>query len=51
MVVCMSLCVQGMPPVAGAIAMPATVKLRTVFPHARQLASLAPAPPARPPRA
>jgi hypothetical protein len=51
MVVCLSLCFQGMPPVAGAIAAPATVKLRAVFQHVRELASLAPSPPARPPRA
>jgi hypothetical protein len=51
MVVCLSLCFQGMPPVAGAIAVPATVKLRAVFQHMRELASLAPSPPARPPRA
>jgi len=51
MVVCLSLCFQGMPPVAGAIVAPATVKLRTVFQRAPELASLAPSPPARPPRA
>jgi hypothetical protein len=50
MVVCLSLCFQGMPPVAGAIAVPATEKLRAVFQHMRELASLAPTPPARPPR-
>jgi hypothetical protein len=51
MVVCLSLCFQGMPPVAGAIVAPATIKLRTVFERAPELASLAPSPPARPPRA
>jgi hypothetical protein len=51
MAACLSLCFQGMPPVAGAIVVLATVKLRTVFQHVTQLASLTPAPPARPPRA
>jgi hypothetical protein len=51
MVVCLSLCFQGMPPMADAISVPAIVKLRTVFAHANQLASLTPSPPARPPRA
>jgi hypothetical protein len=51
MVVCLSLCFQGLPPVAGAIAVPAIVKLRTAFQPVQQLASLAPSPPARPPRA
>jgi hypothetical protein len=51
MVVCLSLCFQGMPPMADTIMVPAIVKLRTVFAHADQLASLAPSPPARPPRA
>jgi hypothetical protein len=51
MVVCLSLCFQGMPPVADAIAAPATIKLRTVLQRVRKLASLAPSPPARPPRA
>ena len=51
MVACLSLCLQGMPPVAGAIVVPAPSKLRTVFQHVPQLASLTPAPPARPPRA
>lgn len=50
MAACLSLCFQGMPPVAGAIVMPATVKLRTVFQPTQQLANLAPSPPARPPR-
>jgi len=50
MAACLSLCFQGMPPFAGAILGPTTVKLRTVFQHTRQLASLAPSPPARPPR-
>ena len=31
MVACLSLCFQGMPPVAGAIVVPTTVKLRTAF--------------------
>jgi hypothetical protein len=51
MVVCLSLCCQGMPPVADAIAVPAIVKVRAVFFRANQLASLTPSPPARPPRA
>jgi hypothetical protein len=51
MVVCLSLCFQGMPPVAGVVAVPATMKLRTIFQHVQELASLAPSPPARPPRA
>jgi hypothetical protein len=51
MVVCLSLCFQGMPPVAGVVAVPATMKLHTVFQHVQELASLAPSPPARPPRA
>jgi hypothetical protein len=51
MVVCLSLCFQGLPPAAGAIAVPASVKLRAVFQPVQQLASLAPSPPARPPRA
>jgi hypothetical protein len=51
MVVCLSLCFQGMPPVAGAIVAPATIKLRTAFERVRELTSLAPSPPARPPRA
>jgi hypothetical protein len=49
--VCLSLCFQGMPPMADTIMVPAIVKLRTVFAHANQLASLTPSPPARPPRA
>jgi hypothetical protein len=51
MVVCLSLCFQGMPPMAGAIAVPAIIKLRAVFLHVDPLASLPPSPPARPPRA
>jgi hypothetical protein len=51
MVVCLSLCFQGMPPMADAISVPAIVKVRAVFVHANQLASLTPSPPARPPRA
>src|SRR5258708_2826459 len=51
MAACLSLCFQGMPPVSGAIVIPATVELRTVFERVRQLTDLAPSPPARPPRA
>jgi hypothetical protein len=51
MVACLSLCFQGLPPVADAIAVPATLKLRAAFQTFCQLASLAPSPPARPPRA
>jgi hypothetical protein len=51
MVACLSLCFQGMPPVAGAIVVPTTVKLRAAFQDFYQLASLTPSPPARPPRA
>jgi hypothetical protein len=51
MVACLSLCFQGMPPVAGAIVVPTTVKRRAAFQDFYQLASLAPSPPARPPRA
>jgi hypothetical protein len=51
MVACLSLCFQGMPPVFGAIVIPATLDLRTVFESVRQLTDLAPSPPARPPRA
>lgn len=51
MVACLSLCFQGMPPVFGAIAIPATMELRTPFESVRQLTDLAPSPPARPPRA
>jgi hypothetical protein len=51
MVVCLSLCFQGMPPMADTIAGPAIIKLRMVFLHESQLASLTPSPPARPPRA
>ena len=50
MVVCLSLCFQGMPPVADAIFAPATIKLRTVFERVQEFASLVPSPPARPPR-
>jgi hypothetical protein len=51
MAVCLSLCFQGMPPVLGAIVVPNTAELRTPFESVRQLTSLAPSPPARPPRA
>jgi len=51
MVACLSLCFQGMPPVGGAIVVPTIVKLRAAFQDFYQLASLAPSPPARPPRA
>jgi hypothetical protein len=51
MVACLSLCFQGMPPVAGAIVVPTIVKLRAAFQYFHQLASLTPSPPARPPRA
>jgi hypothetical protein len=51
MVACLSLCFQGMPPVAGSIVVPTIVKLRAAFQNFYQLASLAPSPPARPPRA
>jgi hypothetical protein len=51
MVACLSLCFQGMPPVGGAIVVPTIVKLRAAFQEFYQLASLAPSPPARPPRA
>jgi hypothetical protein len=51
MVACVSLCFQGMPPIVGAITDPTTVKRRAVFQNFHQLASLAPSPPARPPRA
>jgi hypothetical protein len=51
MVVCLSLCFQGMPPIADTIVVPAMIKLGAVFLHVNQLASLTPSPPARPPRA
>ena len=51
MVACLSLCFQGMPPVASAIMVPTVVKLRAAFQDFRQLASLTSSPPARPPRA
>jgi hypothetical protein len=51
MAACLSLCFQGMPPAIGAIAVPATIALRTTFQRVRQLAGLTPSPPARPPRA
>jgi hypothetical protein len=51
MIACLSLCFQGMPPVAAAIMLPTIVKLRTAFQDFDQLASLTPSPPARPPRA
>jgi hypothetical protein len=51
MVVCLSLCFQGMPPIANTIAVPVMIKLRAGFLHVNQLASLTPSPPARPPRA
>src|ERR1700682_3373504 len=50
MAACLSLCFQGMPPAVGAIAVPATIELRTSFQSVPQLASLTPTPPARPPR-
>jgi len=50
MAACLSLCFQGMPPAVGAIAVPATIELRTTLQRVRQLASLTPSPPARPPR-
>jgi hypothetical protein len=51
MAACLSLCFQGMPPAVGAIAVPATIELRTTLQSVRQLAGLTPSPPARPPRA
>jgi hypothetical protein len=51
MVACLSLCFQGMPPVASAITVPTIVKRRATFQDFHQLASLTPSPPARPPRA
>ena len=51
MAACLSLCFQGMPPVAGAITVPVVVKSRAAFQDFHQLASLVPSPPARPPRA
>ncbi len=51
MAACLSLCFQAMPPVAGTVAVPATIKLRTTFQSVPQLAGLTPSPPARPPRA
>jgi hypothetical protein len=51
MVACLSLCFQGMPPVAGSIVVPTVIKLRTAFQDFHQLASLTSSPPARPPRA
>jgi hypothetical protein len=51
MAACLSLCFQAMPPAVGALAQPAAIGVRTAFQRARHLASLAPAPPARPPRA
>jgi hypothetical protein len=50
MAACLSLCFQGMPPVFGAIIVPASLELRTPFESVRQLTDLAPLPPARPPR-
>jgi hypothetical protein len=50
MVACVSLCLQGMPPVVGAITVPTIVKRRAAFHDFYQLASLTPSPPARPPR-
>src|ERR1700678_1565505 len=50
-IACLSLCFQGMPPVAGVIVVPTTVKSRAAFQDFYQLASLTPSPPARPPRA
>jgi hypothetical protein len=51
MIACLSLCFQGMPPVASAIMVPTVVKRRAAFQDFHQLASLTPSPPARPPRA
>jgi hypothetical protein len=51
MVACLSLCFQGMPPVASSIMVPTIVKRRAAFQDFRQLASLTSSPPARPPRA
>jgi hypothetical protein len=51
MIGCLSLCFQGMPPVAAAITVPTIVRLRSAFQDFDQLASLTPSPPARPPRA
>jgi len=48
---CLSLCFQGMPPVFGAIIVPAALEMRTPLESVRQLTSLSPSPPARPPRA
>jgi hypothetical protein len=50
MAACLSLCFQAMPPVAGSVVVPTIVKLRTAFQNSFRLASLAPSPPARPPR-
>jgi hypothetical protein len=50
-VACLSLCFQGIPPTVGTIVVPTTVKLRAALQNFYQLASLAPSPPARPPRA
>jgi hypothetical protein len=50
MTACLSLCFQGMPPVVDAVVVPTTVKLRAAFQTVYRLASLAPSPPARPPR-
>jgi hypothetical protein len=51
MAACLSLCFQGLPPVASTIVVPAIVKRRAAFRDFHQLASLTPSPPARPPRA
>jgi hypothetical protein len=51
MAACLSLCFQGLPPVADVNMVPAVVKLRAAFQNFHQLASLVPSPPARPPRA
>jgi hypothetical protein len=51
MAACLSLCFQGMPPVAGAITVPVVIKSRAAFQDFHQLANLVPSPPARPPRA
>jgi hypothetical protein len=51
MVACLSLCFQGLPPIVGTIVVPTTVKLRAAFQDFQHLASLAPSPPTRPPRA
>jgi hypothetical protein len=51
MAACLSLCFQGMPPAVNSVVAPTTVKLRAAFHTVYRPASLAPSPPARPPRA